>query len=224
MGTSTNCTSCWLTTTGIRLFLESSICVQSCSISMFKQSSNNTCMPCNTGCLVCTGFSLLECQACNNVTNISGTFVYYLTIGNSICDISCPTGQYIRDGFPNYCQSCSVQCIGCSVTSTNCTESFLCTVGYFFYVPTNSCLLSCPSGFYANSTTKYCVACPGGCALCTAGNLNSCSKCQVDPSTSISYFKEIYMSSCVTVCLDGEYSVPSDNSCQPCNPSCVLCS
>jgi proprotein convertase subtilisin/kexin type 5 len=31
------------------------------------------------------------------------------------------------------------------------------------------------------------------------------------------------MSWCVTNCIDGEFSVLSDHSCQSCNPSCVLC-
>lgn len=91
---------------------------------MYQNSTNNTCIPCNAGCYVCTGPSLIECQACRNAPdplNASNTIAYYLTIGNSICNTTCPTGQFIKAGYPNLCQACNQQCIGCSVTSSNCT-------------------------------------------------------------------------------------------------------
>ena len=83
------------------------MCVQTCGEAMYKNSTNNTCLPCHDGCLVCTGDTLSECQACRNATdpsNSSNILEYYLWIGNSVCDVSCPLGQYIREGFPNYCQ------------------------------------------------------------------------------------------------------------------------
>lgn len=192
LGTSRNCTTCTLTATGILLYLENNICVQTCSISMYQNISNNTCMPCNLGCLTCSGPSLYECYSCRNATdpsNSSNLLIYYLTVGKTICDLICPKGQYINLGFPNYCQNCSVQCIGCVTTSYTCIEAFLCSLGYYYYRPTNSCLSVCPDGFYPNSTTGYCEPCPGGCKICSAGNLNSCSVCQTDPASSINYYK-----------------------------------
>ena len=32
----------------------------------------------------------------------------------------------------------------------------MCTLGYYFYRATNSCIATCPSGYYANSSTEYC--------------------------------------------------------------------
>ena len=220
----TNCTSCYLTTTGIRLFLENFMCVQTCGEAMYKNTTNNTCLPCHDGCLVCTGDTLSDCQACRNATdpaNASNLLEYYLWIGNSVCDLVCPLGQYIREGYPNYCQACAVQCIGCSVTSTNCTIDNLCTVGYYFYVPTNSCLTTCPGGYYANDTTRRCEECVAGCSLCTAGDLLNCQACRSDGSTH--YYKEIFNSWCVLDCEPGEYEVVSDNSCQACSAPCILC-
>jgi len=80
-------------------------------------------MLCNPGCYICTGPTLNDCQACRDVTD-SVTFVvtpYYLTIGNSICGTTCPVGQYIRAGYPNLCQACAPQCVGCFAIATNCT-------------------------------------------------------------------------------------------------------
>ena len=202
--TSTNCTSCFLTTTGIKLFLQNYVCVQNCATSTYPNSTDNKCYDCNAGCQTCTGPSLYQCQTCRDATLTNGSTVsYYLNIGNTICSLNCPVGQYIRSGYPNACQACAVQCIGCSISSTNCTENHMCTIGYYFYRATNSCITACPSGFYANLTTLYCQPCPGGCSLCTAGNLNSCQQCQQDPSTGINYYKQIYMQACVTNCLDG---------------------
>lgn len=226
VGLSTNCTSCFLTSTGIRLFLQNQLCVQTCATATYSNSSDNTCYACQPGCLACTGPSLNECQACRDVVDsVNSSIVthYYLNIGNTICSLLCPLGQFVRDGYPNVCQPCAVQCVGCSVLSTNCTESPLCTLGYYFYRATNSCITACPGGYYANSTTRYCEPCPGGCALCKTGSLNNCQQCKQDPSSLDYYYKEIYRDSCVLACDNGEYEVASDFSCQPCQSSCLLC-
>ena len=222
----TNCTSCFLTSTGIRLYLQNNLCVQNCATATYPNSTDNTCYACHAGCQTCTGPALNECQACRDTadpSNASNTLSYYLNIGNSICSLECPIGQYKRAGYPNVCQPCAVQCIGCAVSSTNCTIVHMCTLGYYFYRATNSCIATCPAGLYANSTTEFCEPCEGGCALCKAGNLNNCQQCRMDTATSTAYYKEIYQESCVTNCLDGEYEVLSDFSCQPCHTSCVLC-
>jgi proprotein convertase subtilisin/kexin type 5 len=189
---STNCTSCFLTSTGIRLYLQNYLCVQSCVTGTYPNASDNACYSCNIGCQVCSGPSLYECQACRDAvdpSNASNTLSYYLNIGNTICSLACPVGQYIRVGYPNACQACAVQCIGCSVASTNCTETNMCTLGYYYYRVTNSCITACPGTFYANSTTYYCEPCPGGCALCKAGSLLNCQQCRQDSSTGFNYYK-----------------------------------
>ena len=137
---------------------------------------------------MCNGSLQSDCQTCRD----NGTVSYYLYIGSSVCNTTCPTGQFIKDGFDNICVACSSECITCSVTSTNCTESFLCTLGYYFFRATNSCKTICDGGYYSNDTTGYCEECVEGCALCTAGNLLSCSKCQNDSSnlsSIIPYYK-----------------------------------
>lgn len=152
---------------------------------MYQQANDSTCQPCHPGCLRCTGPTNNTCQACRNVTdpnNASLSTNYYLTIGNSICSTICPTGQFIRAGFPNECQLCSIQCIACSITSINCTEFFMCSVGFFFFRATNSCLTVCPNGFYADAFTGYCEPCNGGCTLCNGPTLQNCSACQTNAS------------------------------------------
>lgn len=124
VGTSTYCLTCSMTVSGINLYLENHKCLQACSISMYEEFSNNTCQSCDPGCMVCTGPTLNECQACRDAVdpaNSSHITSYYLIIGNTICSQNCPTGQFIKAGIPNACQPCSVQCMGCSVTSINCT-------------------------------------------------------------------------------------------------------
>lgn len=48
-------------------------------------------------------------MSCNNDTsNASDIVVYYKYINQTICNVSCPDGQFIKAGTPNNCQACSV--------------------------------------------------------------------------------------------------------------------
>jgi proprotein convertase subtilisin/kexin type 5 len=169
---------------------------------------------------------LLLCLSCNNITNSTdnSTLVYYLYIGNSVCSLECPLGQYIRTGYPNACQQCAVECVGCIGISTNCTQQDRCTLGYYFYRPTNSCIESCPEGYYASAATQFCEACAAGCSLCQDAGLLNCQSCKQDLSSNTSFFKEISHDWCVSECLPGEYAMESDLKCHSCDLTCVLCS
>ena len=222
----TNCTSCSTTSLGVRLFLENFACVQTCSTGSYQRLTDSTCQACNPGCSVCTGPSLFECPSCQDTVdpaNTSNTLSYYLNIGNTICSLECPVGQYRRIGFPNVCQMCASECIGCFNTSTNCTELHKCAVNFYFYRPTNSCISACPEQYYTNGTTQMCEQCAGGCFACLSGDLLNCQSCQDDPATNVSYFKEISYDWCVADCLPGEYSVLSDHSCRLCFETCSVC-
>jgi hypothetical protein len=48
-------------------------------------------------------------MSCNNdTTNSSEKIIYYKHVNQTICNISCPDGQFIKIGIPNSCQVCSI--------------------------------------------------------------------------------------------------------------------
>ena len=88
--TAKQCTSCFVTKYGLRLYLQNNACVQTCALGTYSRQSDNTCQLCNIACLQCIGPTVLQCQACKNTTdpnNSSNTLIYYLNIGNSICSL-----------------------------------------------------------------------------------------------------------------------------------------
>lgn len=78
----------------------------------------------------------------------------------SNCVATCPDGSYLTLDLIN-CQICSLTCLTCFGTATNCT---LCS-GSFKY--NDSCLTECPSGYYGDVS--------GVCLACTS-TIESCNK------------------------------------------------
>lgn len=94
-----------------------------CNLYSYPSAVTTYCEPCNIACSLCNDptNSLTSCTACAT-----------LFIGN-------PTSGVI-------CASCFSGCASClSTSSFSCTS---CTYQYFYYSLNNSCLSSCPLGFY----------------------------------------------------------------------------
>lgn len=107
--TSSTCLTCGFNSFGIHLFLVNNTCVQDCSGAYYEESGNHTCTACHAGCLTCLDSALNLCSSCRN----DSTTQYYKYIGDTICDTTCPLGQFVHADFPNNCQACNVNCIGC---------------------------------------------------------------------------------------------------------------
>lgn len=158
------------------------------------------------GCATCTGNTLNDCQSCNNLTNITGNFTYYKVINQSVCSFNCPQGQFISPSILYQCQACAPQCQACEIQADRCILINGCNTGFYFYVPTNSCLAVCPDGYYADIFTGNCTKCSGGCLTCYGGTTDLCNTCGVDPNNSTNTrFKKILIPSCVVDCPDGQY-------------------
>lgn len=153
---STYCTSCGLGASGVLLYLKNNSCKYECPDGYYRNNSSFQCSSCDPACRTCKDGSRNYCFSCNNITNGSITTQYYLVIGSTFCDTECPLGQFISTSFPNNCQMCDDNCVGCSVFSWNCTQSNGCKANLFYNNLSSSCVSVCPDGTFANPGTKLC--------------------------------------------------------------------
>ena len=160
---------------------------------------------------MCFNSSLSSCTVCSN----DSSTIYYKWIGATVCSSTmCPDGQFISLTIHNWCQPCSPICVTCSSTAENCTSS-TCAQNYFFL--NNSCLISCPNGYYADSTVRRCLTCETGCATCFASGNSSCTVC------SSSFYLQIGSTTCSAGCNSGEFQNTVGNVCTKCVSACATC-
>ena len=150
---------------------------------MYRNAANNLCTACDGACLTCLDGTRNYCFACKNIS----TTQFYLIIGTTVCSETCPTGQFISAAFPNNCQPCSSNCIGCSVTADNCTAANGCPANHFYNNATNGCVLVCPDGTFGNTISRVCEPCASSCALCYGAVVSKCTKCVA--VGGVNYFK-----------------------------------
>lgn len=198
-----NCISC---KPGYYLQPNENKCLTSCPASFFKNTTSNTCTPCNPACTSCFGPTANECYSCN-----SG---YFLQQSSKSCLNSCISSPGTwANSQTNTCSPCDVACATCGSSSrTDCSS---CNINYFLQPNSTACSSTCPSGYWKNTTGRICSPCVSPCVTCTS--ISNCQSCivnyQVDPSTQ----------KCVKSCSSGLYLDKSINSCSPCDSACSTC-
>ncbi len=218
--------------------LPESICV--CADGYYADA-NNTCVPCKTGCGICS--SATNCTACVALA---------VPNGNGAC--TCPNQTYFAvspDGV-RYCAACGYKCQNCadSVTCTTCLPSYTKTGD-------NSCVCA-PKHFV--DKTGNCLPCSNGCQNCTSTTVcSSCvyplllqgSNCQINCDNGFTKIESVcvgcsvgclkctdnlicyycadnyymYKGNCYSVCPAGTIGDKSTGSwlCLPCNSPCKTC-
>lgn len=194
-GAVTSCLSCDPSITP-SVYLSGTHCVTGCPSGRYANDTNNECTLCVSPCLTCT-------TASNCVTCVS-THSFL----QNACLLSCPSG-YVS--INQICLACQSPCGTCSVTQTNCT-SCLSTLSPSQYLAGNTCVATCPSGFYGNVSTLTCTGCVSPCATCTSAS--SCLSCVVGSN--------LFQNTCSSTCQDGTYV--SNGVCSPCSAGCKTCS
>ncbi|KAJ8402031.1 hypothetical protein AAFF_G00372660 [Aldrovandia affinis] len=81
---------------------------------------------------------------------------------------------------------------------------------------TRTCVLECPSGFYADSRGR-CKKCYSLCETCVGGRSSQCTSCKAG------YYSKEGSSSCVPSCGDGYYLDSGGSVCRKCSENCVKC-
>lgn len=226
-----NCLSCNSTT---YLNLATNRCVKTCPDGYYGENSTNQCTPCYEAsnpttdtlksCKTCFGPSANNCLSCHNET-----FSFF---GNNSCLTGCPAGFYPNSNL-NLCNPCYQNippstwgsCASCTGPQYNDCEG--CLDGYNYHVPSKTCVVNCPTGTFANTTTKLCDPCfqatassssdQQSCFTCNGPLVNNCLSCY----PGIYYYPQGLR--CVTTCPIGSYPNTITNVCDSCADSCASC-
>jgi proprotein convertase subtilisin/kexin type 5 len=214
----TNCLSasaCLSCSTGYLVY-GGTTCPASCPTGQFSDSAS-TCALCNSNCLTCATSST-HCLSCGI---LSGAQSYLYS--DNICYINCPTATFKRIS-DNSCQDCDSSCNGCIDTTTNCIACSTSGSNYFRVIGSTACTQNCGNGYYGDTGTLTCTACPIGCSLCSmTSSILSCSKC--NSFAGVQYY--LSGNQCVSLCAVGTYQgIDSGNNlttCINCTGSCSTC-
>ena len=231
---SNNCLTCHK---NYFLYSPTSTCLLTCPVGYFQYPRTRSCKQCfqavasspdyERTCATCTAELSNKCLSC-----LSGE---YLMPTNSTCLKSCPTiGWYPRTDI-NECGQCyqatdnevERTCVTCTGSAS--TECFSCAQGNYLYSGNNTCLRSCPDGYYADSTTLTCKACFSissitgrynrSCKTCSGPSQNECLSC-FSPSLYNPKFHTC-QSSCS--CQGSFYYDSIQQACGSCSASCDFC-
>ena len=219
---STDCTGCF---SGSFLYSANGSCLQSCpTIGFWGDSSSHTCTACyeytaasptDNTCVSCYGSNPTNCLSCNSTTFLDQT--------TNTCTFNCPTGYY-GDTATNICKSCYSSdtdimkaCKTCSGPNQN--NCLSCSSPNYYYPTNDTCLASCPDGWYSNPVLNVCVQCYqnvppstwGTCATCSGSAYNNCNTC-----LSLDYFYDPVSHTCVTSCPAGRYANSETKQCESC--------
>lgn len=218
--------------------LPESICI---CMAGYYADANNTCVPCQTGCGICS--SATNCSSC-----------VALSTSNNDGSCACPSQTYFKVSTEGvrYCAACGPNCISCVDvnTCTTCQSSYTktadnsCVCGSRRFVDTKGDCLPCPNGCNQCTSATKCVGCisplflqgnscqvscnngftPIGnvCQGCSTG----CLKCT---QNLICYYCAdgfyMYNGNCYSVCPAGTIGDRSTGNwvCEPCNSPCKTC-
>lgn len=171
-----------------------------------KTSTTPVDLQCANTCLTCDGPVSEMCTSC-----VPEKYSYFDQPYK--CENSCYQYWYYGNTSDYMCYPCNSACQICTgPTNNDCTH---CAQGYFLQPqPSTTCLPTCPSNTYSDSSARKCVECYGTCATCM-GTSNNCTSCVSG------YF--MHGSGCVAVCPDGYYGDTTNSLCVLCDSACKTC-
>ena len=198
-------------------------CVQNCVPGMYKNMTTHLCTACPIVCRTCEGDLL--CLTCVTYPLYS----YYLY--NGTCLSGCASGN------PSASTPCVSLCpsntLGGTITYANplsqsCVET--CPLGYYGLNTTQYCVQTCPINYYASTVTQRCELCVNGCNNCTnatfcfscyPGYLFSNNLCIQMCSSTLNFY---YNGACIAACPSGTYLMSDQITCNNCSSTCATCS
>ena len=93
------------------------------------------------------------------------------------------SGQIISN---DSCVNCGTGCKNC-LSTTQCID---CLSNYYYFPLKNTCLLTCPDGFYKNAS--FCSSCDISCLTCFGSQSDQCFTC------ASNFF--LFGSNCLSIC------------------------
>lgn len=202
-GESYSCTSCTapfvLNTTNNPLSINGT-CEIHCNSGTYVYM-NTSCQTCYYTCKECINGTSSGCTSCK---------VTYLFFEGQ-CVKSCIPGTFEIN---NTCQKCDPTCKECvsgsRISCISCREdSFM----MYSSEKTGSCDSTCPSGTYAEISSRSCKNCDTSCSECIDFGPKACSKCR--------FPNVLVIDECLESCPSKMYK--SDSYCFYCDPICNEC-
>ena len=187
-----------------------SYCGTTCNLGFYPDSSTNQCEQCHSSCEGCNVAGSTSCTSCK-----TPTYLQSLT-GPASCLTTCPNGKY-PDSTSNICQTCHSSCLSCSNSgSSSCTT---CISGTYLQPFVATCLATCPSTYYPDTSDNKCKQCDSSCLTCSGPTNAHCLSCG-----NGKYLLGTAPSKCASDCTNGFFYHELSNACQSCDPSCKTCS
>ena len=153
---------------------------------------------------------------------------------NDYCVESCPVGHFPDVSSSSGCESCDV--VGCLVCSSEGVCSRCEQPLWLLNQTSETCVHSCPPGYYGNTATRTCHTCDAACLTCADGiSGTSCTSCHVTLALYDGACVEecprdrllwnITSAVCVNQCPRGSYRRMTSPSplCLPCATTCQQC-
>uniref|UniRef100_A0AAY4E632 P/Homo B domain-containing protein n=1 Tax=Denticeps clupeoides TaxID=299321 RepID=A0AAY4E632_9TELE len=127
------------------------------------------------------------------------------------CVSHCPLG-YFEDSGARRCRRCHRGCEKC--VGQGVSECRSCRRGLYFYAGENTCLESCPGGFYADESRSQQVKAPWGVKFQVLPEILCC---QLFSNSCLAGM------TCVPECANGTFFHLEEMKCSPCHHSCSSC-
>ena len=159
----------------------------------------------------------ITCLDCNSTTAVN---IDFTNSQRATCISSCPATTFRAVSTnQNICTTCSITCSTCSTSTPSLCNSCLSTM--YYLLSNQSCYSTCPSHYWANSSTipYVCISCDSTCQECIGSLPTQCINCNTVYGNSTSYF---YQNQCLATCPIGTYADIS-KLCQNCNNMCYTC-
>jgi proprotein convertase subtilisin/kexin type 5 len=194
------------------------------------------------GSLACLSYTG-TCIANGNILNISGNFntgSNTITITGLTSPLTSPTdftsvvsydsSGYIIDSNTNtiiFIPACTLPCKTCvtnMVTCTSCYNNTAISVMVYYLSVNNSCVSSCPNGYFTDAANLLCIACSSPCKTCS-GSTNNCTSCVSGSSFPYLNVTSGFVGTCLTQCPAGMFPDTSQlvPICTMCQSPCSTC-
>uniref|UniRef100_A0A8C1W980 Proprotein convertase subtilisin/kexin type 5b n=1 Tax=Cyprinus carpio TaxID=7962 RepID=A0A8C1W980_CYPCA len=161
------------------------------------------CRECDKSCLTCSGPHPSSCLTCRAGMrkDVNGHCQFFS---------DCPLHMFTdKDG---QCNPCHKSCLRCSGAGKE--QCLSCNPKHFLLNQT--CVSTCPDGYYVDEDKQECVQCHVNCASCHGHHSKDCTTCK--PGLLL------LGHSCFTTCPPSYFVNATSRACQECDHTCEECS
>uniref|UniRef100_A0A673LQY8 Proprotein convertase subtilisin/kexin type 5-like n=1 Tax=Sinocyclocheilus rhinocerous TaxID=307959 RepID=A0A673LQY8_9TELE len=161
------------------------------------------CRECDKSCLTCSGPHPSSCLTCRASMrkDVNGHCQFF-----SDCSLHTFTDK------DSQCKPCHKSCLRCSGSGKE--QCLSCNPKHFLLNQT--CVSTCPDGYYVDEDKQECVQCHVNCASCHGHHSNDCTTCK--PGLLL------LGHSCFTTCPPSYFVNATSRACQGCDHTCEECS